>query len=71
MKEYTIEITPISTFECYDIRTAKKKALELAKQTNEDVLVTCIHTPTYRQDWFTALTDGRFITDRKGFKGDN
>lgn len=71
MKEYTIEITPKETFECYDIRKAKKKALELAKQTNEEVLITCVHTPSYKQDWFTAFPDGRFLIDRKGYRADN
>ena len=71
MKAYTIEITPKETFECYDIRKAKKKALELAKQTNEEVLITCIHIPSYKQDWFTAFPDGRFLTDLKGYRADN
>ena len=71
MKIYTIEITPKQTFECYDIRKAKKKAFELAKQTNEEVLITCIHIPSYKQDWFTAFPDGRFLTDLKGYRADN
>lgn len=71
MKEYTIEITAKKTFECYDIRKAKKKALELAKQTNKEILVTCLHIPSYKQDWYTALPDGRFLTDCKGYRADN
>jgi hypothetical protein len=71
MKIYTIEITPKQTFEYYDIRKAKKKALEIAKEINDEVLVTCMHKPTYKQDWFTAFPDGRFLIDCKGFKADN
>ena len=70
MKNYTFE-TKKGVFEFYDIRKAKKKALEIAKEIGEDVLITCMHKPSYKQDWFTALPDGRFITDLKGFKADN
>ena len=49
----------------------EKEALEIAKEINDEVLVTCMHKPSYKQDWFTALPDGRFLTDRKGFKADN
>lgn len=71
MKIYTIEITPKQTFECYDIRKAKKKAFELAKQTNNEILITCMHVPSYKQDWFTALPDGKFLIDRLNFKAEN
>ena len=70
MKEYTFE-TEKGFFEYYDIRKAKKKALEIAKDINDEVLVTCMHKPSYKQDWFTAFPDGRFLTDLKGFKADN
>lgn len=70
MKCYTFE-TEIGFFEYYDIRKAKKKALEVAQEINDEVLVTCLHTPSYKQDWFTALPDGRFTTDLKGYKANN
>ena len=70
MKQYTFE-TSVGFFEYYDKRSAKKKALEIAMQTNKEVLVTCMSKPSYKQDWFTAFPDGRFITDRKGFSADN
>ena len=60
MKEYTFE-TEKGFFTYYDIRRAKKKALEIAKEINDEVLVTCMHKPSYKQDWFTALPDGRFL----------
>ena len=56
MKEYTFE-TEKGFFTYYDIRRAKKKALEIAKEINDEVLVTCMHKPSYKQDWFTALPD--------------
>ena len=58
-------------FECYDIRRAKNKALEIAKEINDEVLVTCMHKPSYKQDWYTAFPDGRFLTDLKGYRADN
>ena len=70
MKEYTFE-TEKGFFEYYDIRKARRKALQIAKELNDEVLVTCMHKPSYKQDWFTAMPDGRFITDLKGFKADN
>lgn len=70
MIEYTFE-TPNGFVEYYDIRKARKKALQIAKEINNEVLVTCMYKPSYKQDWFTAMPDGRFITDRKGFKADN
>jgi hypothetical protein len=30
-----------------------------------------VHKPSYKQDWYTALPDGRFLTDLKGFRADN
>lgn len=70
MKQYTFE-TEKGFFEYYDIRKARKKALEIAKEINDEVLVTCIHKPSYKQDWFTALPDGRFTTDLKGYSANN
>ena len=70
MIEYTFE-TPNGFVEYYDIRKARKKALQIAKEINNEVLVTCMYKPSYKQDWFTAMPDGRFITDRKGFNADN
>jgi len=70
MKVYTFE-TEKGSFEYYDLRRAKKKALEIAKEINDEVLVTCMHKPSYKQDWFTAMPDGRFLTDLKGYRADN
>ena len=70
MKEYTFE-TENAFFEFYDIRRAKKKALEVAKMIGDEVLVTCLHTPSYKQDWYTAFPDGRFLTDRQSLKANN
>ena len=70
MKIYTFE-TKKGFFEYYDIRRAKKKALQVAKEINEEVLVTCMHIPSYKQDWFTAFPNGRFTTDLKGYRADN
>lgn len=70
MKVYTFE-TSVGFYEYYDKRSAKKKALEIAKQVNDEVLVTCMHKPSYKQDWFTAFPNGSFTTDKKGFRADN
>jgi D-tyrosyl-tRNA(Tyr) deacylase len=70
MKEYTFE-TPNGFFEYYDIRKARKKALEIAKEINDEVLVTCMHKPSYKQDWFTAHPNGNWTIDMKGFSADN
>jgi len=70
MKEYTFE-TPKGFYEYYDIRPARKKALEIAKEINDEVLVTCMHKPSYIQDWYTAFPDGRFTLDMKGFSANN
>ena len=70
MKVYTFEVSK-KFFEYYDIRKAKKKALEISKEINNEVLVTCTHKPSYKQDWFTAFPNGTFTTDAKGFSADN
>lgn len=70
MKEYTFE-TSVGFFEYYDIRKAKKKALEIAKQINDEVLVTCCYKPSYKIDLFTAFPDGTWSLDMKGFRADN
>ena len=70
MKQYTFE-TEKGFFEFYDIRNARKKSLEIAKEINDEVLVTCMHKPSYKQDWFTAMPDGRFITDGKNLSFNN
>jgi hypothetical protein len=70
MKVYTFE-TETDFFEFYDIRKAKKKSLEIAKQINDEVYVTCMDSKTYKQDWYTALPDGNFLIDKKGFRADN
>ena len=70
MKVYTFE-TEKGFFEYYDMRKAKKKALEISREIKEEVLITCINKPSYKQDWFTAFPDGSFSTDLKGFKADN
>lgn len=70
MKVYTFE-TRKNFFEYYDFRKAKKKALEIAKESNEEILITCINKPSYKQDWYTAFPDGQFITNLKNYKADN
>jgi hypothetical protein len=70
MKVYTFETTE-RIFEFYDIRKAKKKAIEVAINTQSEILVTCLHKTSYKQDWYTALPDGRWLVDLKGFRADN
>jgi hypothetical protein len=70
MKVYSFE-TNQGYYEFYDLRKARKTALELAKINNIEVLVTCISKPSYSQDWYTAMPDGTWHTDMKGFKADN
>jgi hypothetical protein len=70
MKVYTFE-TSVGFFEFYDIRKARKKALEIARKINDEVLVTCINKPSYKQDWYTALPNGEFLTDMIGLRADN
>ena len=70
MKVYTFE-TEKGFFEYYDLRRAKKKAIEIAKEINDDVLVTCIIKPSYKQDWYTATPCGQFLTKLKGFQANN
>jgi len=69
MKQYTFEANGFHEF--YDLRKAKKKAIEVAKEINDEVLVTCLHIPSYKQDWFTALPNGKFVTDGKGLSFKN
>jgi hypothetical protein len=69
MKVYTFEVNGFHEF--YDLRKAKTAAIEVAKQINDEVLVTCLHKPSYKQDWFTAYPDGRFETDGNGLSFKN
>ena len=62
MRVYTFE-TPLGFVEEYDLRTIKKRALEVAKRLNREVLVTKVTKPSYKQDWFTMRPDGTFIVD--------
>jgi hypothetical protein len=62
MRVYTFE-TPLGFVEEYDLRTIKKRALEVAKRLNRDVLITKVTKPSYKQDWFTMRSDGTFIVD--------
>jgi hypothetical protein len=70
MKVYTFEIGR-ETYEFYDLRKARKRAREVSKETNAEVLITCTHKPSYNQDWYTVFPDGTFVTDMKGFKANN
>jgi len=70
MKVYTME-TEKGFFEFYDLRKAKKQSLAIAKDIDDEVLVTCIHKPSYKQDLYTALPDGRFLTDTLGYRANN
>ncbi len=56
----------IGDMEFDNLRTAKKEAIRIAKATKEEVLITCLHIPSYKQDWFTMLPDGTFLTNGKG-----
>ena len=62
MRVYTFE-TPLGFVEEYDLRLIKKRALEVAKLLNKDVLITKVSKPSYKQDWFTMRPDGKFIVD--------
>ena len=62
MRVYTFE-TPLGFVEEYDLRLIKKRALEVAKLLNKDVLITKVTKPSYKQDWFTMRPDGKFIVD--------
>ena len=70
MKEYTFE-TSIGFFTFYDLRNARKKALQVASEINSDVLVTCLHLNNYKQDWYTATPCGKWQIDSIGFKANN
>lgn len=70
MKQYTFEISH-KVYEFYDLRKVKKKALEIAKTTNEEVFITCLNMPSYKQDWFTMQPDGTFTIDGKNLSFKN
>ena len=70
MKVYTFE-TGKKVFEFYNIKAAKNKALEIAKETKKEVLLTCTNKPSYKQDWYTVCPDGTITTDALNFRGDN
>jgi hypothetical protein len=69
MKVYTFEANGF--YEFYDLRKAKKKAIEIAKMLNDEVFVTCTNKPSYKTDWFTALPNGSWVIDKKGISFDN
>lgn len=62
MKVYTFE-TGKKVVERYDLKSIKKLALSEAIKTNENVLITCQHKPSYKISWFTMYPDGTFIKD--------
>ena len=70
MKVYTFEKGK-KIFEFYSIRRAFEKALEIAKETNEQIFITAMHKPSYKQDWYTVHPDGQIVTDLKNYKADN
>jgi hypothetical protein len=70
MKVYTFE-TKVGYFEYYDLKTTRNKALEVAKQINDDVLITCVNKPSYRMDWFLALPTGEFLKQVSGISFNN
>lgn len=70
MKVFSFEVKN-SYQEFYTLRSVKKAALEKAAELGTEVLVTCMHKPSYRMDWFTALPDGRWLTDLVGYRADN
>jgi len=70
MKIYTFE-TKLGFVEEYDLRLIKKAAAQVAKQLNQEILITKVSKPSYKQDWFTMYPDGTFITDKlNANKGD-
>ena len=70
MKVYSFQ-TKQGSYEFYDLRKARKTAIELAVNNQQEVYVTCINKPSYNQDWYTAMPDGRWVTDLKGYRADN
>jgi hypothetical protein len=58
-------------FEFYDKRYARKEAIKQAVLINKPVYVICMHKPSYRQDWYTAMPDGRWWEDGKSIRFDN
>ena len=62
MVVYTFE-TQLGFVEEYDLRSIKKKALEVAKRLNKEVLITKVTKPSYKQDWFTMYPNGSFSID--------
>jgi hypothetical protein len=62
MRVYTFE-TQLGFVEEYDLRAIKKKALEVAKRLNKEVLITKVTKPSYKQDWFTMYPDGSLSID--------
>ena len=71
MRVFTFHIDADGDYEFYTLRNAKKVAIEIAKKIGKQVLVTCIHKPSYRQDWFTASPDGEWTVNMKGYTADN
>ena len=62
MRVYTFE-TQLGFVEEYDLRSIKKKALEVAKRLNKEVFITKVTKPSYKQDWFTMYPNGSFSID--------
>jgi len=69
MKQYTFEIN-YKVYEFYDLRQVKKKALEMAKQINDEVLIT-MQSGNGKQSWFTMFPDGKFTTDATNLSFNN
>ena len=62
MRIYIFE-TELGIVKEYDLRKIKKRALEVAKRLNREVLITRVTKPSYKEDWFTMRPDGTFIVD--------
>ena len=62
MRIYIFE-TELGIVKEYDLRTIKKRALEVAKRLNREVLITRVTKPSHKEDWFTMRPDGTFIVD--------
>lgn len=62
MRKYIFE-TSLGIVEEYDLRIIKKRALDVAKRLNKEVLITRVTKPSYKEDWFTMRPDGTFIVD--------
>ena len=65
MKVYSLEFNG-QYEEFYDFKSIKKKATELIKLHNEEVLITC-RLQSGKQNWYTMLPTGELVVDAMGY----